>query len=277
MDDAKSTFRDLSGVPSFNPHEAENPGGDPLFVRAIARAVVLLSVFETARHPLTLRELSGISGLDPSATQRIVHTLQLLGMIERDDQDRGYVPGKRALTVACSGLRLNTTLQKATPILLELRRRTRERVDFSFWDDTRLIYAMRMPSKHEGFTATLTGNTVPVYCTAGGLSVLARLKDEEIADIVRRSDLTPFTPQTITTLDQVLEAVGATRQAGYAMALRQLLRHEIALGVAVVNPQGRPVAALHLAGSLDEHTPDEFAGRFASLLQHAGQTLSSML
>lgn len=277
MEENQPMFRDLIGVSTFDRDEAENSGKDPLFVRAIARSVMLLSSFETARQPLTLNELSGMSGLDRSATQRIVHTLQALGMIERDDQDRGYVPGKRVLTMACSSLRLNSTLQKATPILLELRRRTRERVDMSLWDDTRLIYAMRMPSKHEVFTATLTGNTVPVYCTAGGVSVLARLSDDEIADIVHRSDRTPFTPDTIATLDQVMQMVTAARQAGYAVAVRQLLRHEIALGVAVMNRAGRPVGALHLAGSLDEHSGEEFASRFASLLQHAGQTLSSML
>ena len=277
MEENQPMFRDLIGVSTFDRDEAENSGKDPLFVRAIARSVMLLSAFETARQPLTLNELSGMSGLDRSATQRIVHTLQALGMIERDDQERGYVPGKRVLTMACSSLRLNSTLQKATPILLELRRRTRERVDMSLWDDTRLIYAMRMPSKHEVFTATLTGNTVPVYCTAGGVSVLARLSDDEIADIVHRSDRTPFTPDTIATLDQVMQMVTAARQAGYAVAVRQLLRHEIALGVAVMNRAGRPVGALHLAGSLDEHSAEEFASRFASLLQHAGQTLSSML
>ncbi|MBD9528515.1 IclR family transcriptional regulator [Paracoccus sp. PAR01] len=267
-------FRELTGVSTFDPAEAEQFGEDPLFVRAAARAVAILSVFEMTPKPLTLSEISELSGMDRSATQRMVHTLQALGMIMRDDEDRGYLPGKRILTMACSSLRLNPILQKATPVLLELRRRSHERVDMSLWDDTRLIYALRMPSKHEIFTATLTGNTVPTYCTAGGLAVLSRLSDAEIADIFARSDVTPFTPQTITTLDQVMAEVQATRQRGHAVAVRQLLHHEIALGVAVLDGQGRPVGAIHLAGSLDEHSAEDFSARFGSLLRQAGQSLS---
>ncbi|WP_142661829.1 IclR family transcriptional regulator [Paracoccus laeviglucosivorans] len=267
-------FRKLIGVSTFDPEEAQQFGDDPLFIRALARGVAVLSAFELAHKPLSLSEISQLSGVDRSAAQRVVHTLMQLGMIVRDEEDRGYLPGKRILTMAYSCLRLTPICQKATPALLELRRRTRERVDMSLWDDTRLIYAMRMPSKHEIFTATLTGNTVPVYCTAGGISVLARLGDDEIADIFARSDLTPFTPDTFTTLDQVMQAVRETRNRGHAIAVRQLLRHEIAMGVAVLGEDNRPVGAIHLAGSLDEHSAEDFSAKFGTLLQQTGQSLS---
>lgn len=267
-------FRELNGISTFDPAEAEKFDEDPLFVRAAARAIAIMSVFEMTSKSLTLSDISELSGMDRSATQRMVHTLQALGMIMRDEEDRGYLPGKRVLTMACSSLRLNPILQKATPVLLELRRLSRERVDMSLWDDTRLIYTSRMPSKHELFHATLIGNTVPTYCTAGGLAVLSRLSDAEIADVFARSDITPFTPQTMTTLDEVMTEVRATRQRGHAVAVRQLLHHEIALGVPVLDGHGRPVGAIHLAGSLDEHTVEEFSTRFGSLLRQAGQSLS---
>lgn len=267
-------FRELTGVPTFDPKEADEFDSHALFVRAAARAVAVLSAFELASKPLSLREISDLSGVDKSAAQRLVHTLQALGMIVRDPEGYGYIPGKRILTMAHSCLRLNPILQKATPVLLELRRRTRERVDMSLWDDTRMIYAMRMPSRHEVFTATLTGNTVPVYCTAGGLAVMSRLDDSEIRSIFDRSDRTPFTAQTMTTLDQVMRAVSETRKRGHAIIAAQLLRHEIAMGVAVMDNTNRPIGAIHVVGSLEDHTPEEFTARFGSLLQQAGQSLS---
>lgn len=268
-------FRELIGVSTFDTDEAEKFRDDALFVRAAARAVAILSAFEMATKPLSLKEISDLSGVDKSAAQRMVHTLQALGMIVRDTQGRGYLPGMRVLTMAHSYLRLNPDLQKAAPILLELRRRTRERVDMSLWDDTRLIYALRMPSKHEIFTATLTGNTVPLYCTAGGLAVLSRLQDDEVRSIFERSDTRPFTTETMTTLDQVMTAVNEARRRGHAIAVAQLLRHEIAMGVPVLDAAGRPIGAIHLAGSMDDHSADEFSARFGSLLQQAGGTLSA--
>ena len=266
--------RKLIGVSTFDPGEADQFADDPLFVRAAARAVAVLSVFELAPKPLSLSEIASMSGLDRSATQRIVHTLVQLGMIVRDEHDRGYLPGKRILTMAYSGLRLNPICQKVTPALLELRRRANVRVDMSFWDDTRIIYAVRMPSEHEIFVGTLTGHSVPVYCTAGGLAILSRLSDDEIADIVARSDLTPFTPDTLTSLDQVMNAVTETRARGHSIAIRQLQRHEVAIGVPILGEGNRPVGAITLGGSLDEYTPEEFSSKLGSLLEKAGESQS---
>ncbi|MFO1138751.1 MAG: IclR family transcriptional regulator [Paracoccus sp. (in: a-proteobacteria)] len=267
-------LQDWTGVSTFDPKEAETFSDDPLFVRAAARAVAVLSAFEHAYKPLSLNEISALSGVDRSAAQRMVHTLQALDLITRDDEDRGYLPGKRILTMAYSYLRLNPVAQKATPVLLELRRRTRERVDMSFWDDTRLIYALRMPSKHEIFTATLIGNAVPVYCTAGGLAVLSCLPDAEIADIFERSPRMSYTTETFTTLAEVMEAVEAARTRGHSIVSGQLLRHELAMGVPVRDGQGRPLGAIHLAGSLEEHSVEEFSAKFGSLLEQAGRTVS---
>lgn len=266
-------LQDWTGVSTFDPKEAETFSDDPLFVRAAARAVAVLSAFEHAYKPLSLNEIA-LSGVDRSAAQRMVHTLQALDLITRDDEDRGYLPGKRILTMAYSYLRLNPVAQKATPVLLELRCRTRERVDMSFWDDTRLIYALRMPSKHEIFTATLIGNAVPVYCTAGGLAVLSCLPDAEIADIFERSPRMSYTTETFTTLAEDgggggrpharpfhrLGAVAATRAGDGRAGVR--------------DGQGRPLGAIHLAGSLEEHSVEEFSAKFGSLLEQAGRTVS---
>ncbi|WP_283193269.1 IclR family transcriptional regulator [Rhizobium sp. AN80A] len=267
-------FRKLIGVSTFDPDEADKFADDALFVRAVARAVAVLSVFELAPKPLSLSEIAQMAGLDRSAAQRIVHTLVQLGMIVRDAHDTGYLPGKRILTMAYSGLRLNPICQKVTPALLELRRRADVRVDMSFWDDTRIIYAIRMPSEHELFVGTLTGHSVPVYCTSGGIAILARLPDEEIADIFARSDTTPFTPDTYTTLDQVMKAVEETRVRGHSISNRQLQRHEVAIAVAIMGEGKRPVGAITLGGSTDEFTPEEFSAKFGSLLEKAGESQS---
>lgn len=267
-------FRTMLHISTFDPKEADQFSSDALFVRAAARAVAVLSAFDLATKPLSLSEIAEISGLDRSAAQRIVHTLVQLGMIVRDPEDRGYLPGNRLLTMAHSCLRLNPICQKATPVLLELRRRTGERVDLSLWDDTKIIYAVRMPFKDEIFVGTLTGNAVPTYCTAGGIAILSRLSDEEIADIVSRSDMTPFTSDTFTTLDEVMQAVEETRTRGHSLVARQFRRHEYGMGVPIMNEHNRPVGAITLGSSLDEHSAEEFSTKYGSLLQEAGHSQS---
>lgn len=267
-------FRDLRGISTFSPEDADAFKDDPLFLRSVARTVAVMMAFQNARHPMSLSQVAAEAGIDRSAAQRIIHSLMKLDMLSRDPEDRGYLPGMRVLDMTHDLLRLNPMLQRANPILLQLRRRVRERVDLSLFDDVRVIYALRMPSKHETFNATIVGNTVPTYCTAGGIAILARLPDEKIADIVGRSDLTPFTQHTLRDLESVMQQVNATRKRGYSILLRQLLNHEIAMGAAITDANGIPVGAIHVAGNLQEWTEEEFSNNFGLLLQTAAKTIS---
>ncbi len=269
-----TTFRDLRGISSFDPDEGEAYKDDPLFMRSVARTVAVMSAFQSARHPLSLSQVATAAGVDRSAAQRIVHSLLKLGMLTRDPEDRGYLPGLRVLDMTHDLLRLNPMLQRANPVMLELRRRVRERVDLSLFDDVRVVYALRMPSKHEIFSATIVGHAVPTYCTAGGIAILSLLPDEKVADIVKRSDLTPFTSHTIRTLDEVMVHVHATRERGHSVLCRQLLNHEVAIGAPIRDSSGAPIGAIHVAGSLQEWTAEGFSDSFGPLVQNAAQTVS---
>ncbi|OIS92399.1 IclR family transcriptional regulator [Brucella cytisi] len=243
-------------------------------MRSVARTVAVMMAFQNARQPLSLSQVANAAGIDRSAAQRIVHSLQKLDVIARDPADRGYLPGLRILDMTHDLLRLNPMLQRANPIMLELRRRVHERVDLSLFDDVRVVYAVRMPSKHEIFSATLVGHAVPTYCTAGGVAILSKMPDERIADIVGRSDLTPFTPHTIQSLEEVMGEVNATRERGHSVLCRQLLYNEVAIGAAILDAGGNPVGAIHVAGSLQEWTAESFSESFGPLVENAARTVS---
>ncbi len=247
---------------------------EPLFVQSVEKAMAVLSAFHHADGPLTLTEITAHAGLDRSATQRMVHTLRALNYIQRDAGGHGFVPGVRILDHTLDYLRLNPLVRQATPVLQELRSSVRERVDFSLVDDTRMIYAVRLQTKRQTFNASLLGHSVPAFCTSGGWAMLSRLPEPEARDIIERSDRRPFTPHTLSDPEEIMQAVGETRSNGYALALNQLLTGEIALGFPVLDNHGRPVAAIHIAGSLAEWTPEDYVARFAPLGQQTARALS---
>lgn len=248
--------------------------GHPLFVRSIARALDVLSAFHDTDRPLSLTEIAQSCGMGKSAVQRVVHTLRVLGYIERDTNDRGYVPGIRILDHTLDYLRLDPLIERATPVLLELRRNVRERVDLSLFDDLRLVYAARLQSKREYFSSTLVGYSVPVFCTSGGRAIMAQLADAEVDDIIARSDRRPFTAKTITDPDGVWAKVREARAIGYAFTVEEVLLGEVAIGVAVHDGNGRPRGAIHVAGSLSEWTVEEYCQRFSPLVAEAARAIS---
>lgn len=261
-------------VESRTPEAAQRQTArDPLFVRSVERAFRVLSAFEHAAGPLTLAEIADRSGLDRSAAQRFVHTLRDLGYLRRDAGAAGFLPSVRLLDHAYDQLRLHPQLQRASPVLIDLRRSVRERVDLSLWDDLRLVYALRQQSKRETFFATLVGHSVPVWCTSGGWAILACLDDAEVDDILARATLRPLTPRTMTDPDAIRAAVAETRRHGHALALEQILVGEVALGVALTGSDGRPWGAVHIAGSLAEWEPEAFRQRIAPLAAEAAHAI----
>lgn len=245
---------------------------DRLYVKSVGKAFRLLEAFADAPGAMSLSQLAAGADIDKSGAQRLAHTLQQLGYLE--NTGNGFRPGRRLLERSFDYLRGLPLVSRAVPILAELRRNVQERVDLSLFDDLHMIYLVRLQSKRDSFYAHLNGRRVPTFCTSGGLAVLAKLEADEAVDIVRRSDLAPITPRTTTSVKKILESIAKTREAGYALALEQVFVGEVACGVAILDERGRPTAAIHVAGSLAEWTPDEFARRFAPLALDAARAIS---
>jgi DNA-binding IclR family transcriptional regulator len=250
---------------------------NPLFVRAAARAMQVLGAFNHASGPLSLSEIASRAGIDRSAAQRIVYTLVTRGYLRRGAGGRGYLPGLRLLDQTLDVLRLDPVVQRATPVLLELRKTVRERVDLSLFDETRLIYALRMQSKRETFFATLVGHSVPLACTAGGRAVLAALPDAQVDGILDRTPVHAYTPRTLTDRAAVLQAVARARADGYAVVSGEFVQGEIAIGVAIQHGGAAPAGAIHVAGSTAEWTAEEFVARIAPLATEAAQAIAHSL
>ncbi|GHH03631.1 IclR family transcriptional regulator [Pseudodonghicola xiamenensis] len=246
---------------------------DPLFLRATARTMMVLSAFHEADRPMSLTEIARTAGLDRSSTQRIVHTLRQLGYLQRDPHDRGYIPGIRIYDHIFDAMRLNDLLQPAVPLLLDLRRNVNERVDLSLIDDLRLVYAARLPPKREVLHAMLVGLSVPIYCTSAGWAMLSHLPEDQARDIIRRSDRRSYTSRTLVDEDAIMEKASMAAQQGYVVAEEQLLPGEIAIGAAILNAERRPIAAVTVTALLSDWTAEDFTHAVAPSLV---QTVSAL-
>lgn len=253
---------------------------DPLFVQSLAKGFELLEAF--AHHPSTLsmNELMEITGFDRSTTQRMTHTLVQLGYLERGPGGKGYTPGKKILQRSFDYMRSVPLLERATPLIAEMQRETNERVELSLISDLYIIFALRRQTKRQTFSSTLAGRELPLVQTAGGRSIMANLPDEEVEDILARSALMPMdnipsTPKTNNDPDRIRALVHRAREDGYATAVEESLLGELNVATAILDNRHRPVATIQIAGLTSEwDTPEDFARRYAPLLQTAARALS---
>lgn len=247
---------------------------DPLHVASVGKAFRVLEAFRHTIHDLSLAEISEHTGLDKSAAQRFAHTLWQLGYLEKDERTRRFRLGKPVLDLTFSYLRSNRLVEVATPALVALRNACGERANLSLFDDTTLIYAIRQQTRREYFDGALIGRRIPVYGTAGGRAILAQLPEDEARDILARSSLRARTPRTLTDPERIMDAVRMAADKGYAIAVEETQLGEITLGAAVTDAKGRPIAAVHIAASVNDWTPETLAQKCASLAMETAQALS---
>lgn len=253
---------------------------DPLFVQSLAKGFELLEAFSQRPSTMSMNELMEITGFDRSTTQRMTHTLVTLGYLERGAGGKGYTPGKKILQRSFDYMRSVPLLERATPLIAEMQRETSERVELSLFDDLYIIFALRRQTKRQTFSSTLAGRELPMVQTAGGRAIMSHLPDEEVEDLLTRSQsmprgATPSTPKTNNDPDRIRGLVVQARQDGYAMAIEESLLGELNLASAILDHRHRPVAAIQIAGLMSEWaSPEEFARRYSPLLMTAARALS---
>ncbi|TVR07760.1 MAG: IclR family transcriptional regulator [Salinarimonadaceae bacterium] len=233
------------------------------------KAVVVLEAFCNRERYLSLSDLVAITGLDKSSAQRCTRTLKELGYLEQHPKTRRYAIGRRVLDLSFAYLHSNPLIVRAAPIMIELRQTARERVDLSVLDGPDLIYVYRLQTKREALSAALVGKRIPVYSSAGGRALLARLSDDEAMAILAASDLQPRTPYTLSDPEAIMAEVRRARTKGYALQVGEWRPGEIAAAAAVTDQEGRPIAALHIAGSTTEWSPEDFERRMGPLVAAA--------
>ena len=255
-------------------NDRANPVDDRLFLQSVARALDVLEAFSSSPKAKSLGEIATAAGINKSAAQRISQTLLSRGYLERAEAG-GLVLGRRMLDRSFDFLRSHPLIERATPVLMDLRKLSSERVDLSLFDDLTIVYAIRLQSKRETFYATLAGRRLPTFFASGGRACLAHLPDAEVDDLLSRSALKPMTQKTETDPARIWDKIHEARREGYAFALEEALIGELVLAAAITSGPGNPVGAVHIAGSLSEWAPEDFRKRFAPLAIEAARALST--
>jgi DNA-binding IclR family transcriptional regulator len=257
--------------------ESESLERNRLFIGSVAKGFDVLRAFVGAGRYLSLADIVARSGLDKSTAQRMTHTLNELGYLRKCADTRRYSLGRPLLDFSFQYIRTEPLVELATPHLIELRRACEERVDLSLFDESTLVYVVRLQSKRENFYTTLVGRRMPVFCTAGGRAMLARLPQARAREIVENNPRTALSPATITDVPTIMARINAVRRDGYAVAIEESIAGEIVVAAALVNPVGMPVGAVHVAGSIREWKADKFVATMAPKLLEAVDLVNRLL
>jgi DNA-binding IclR family transcriptional regulator len=251
------------------------PSADsPLFVASVAKCFKVLRVFDGPKREMTLVEIARESGLDRSAAQRMVYTLEVLGYLTRVPGTKAFALTSRLLQFSYNYVRKHELIAKAMPYMQELSATFKETVNLQELDGTEIVLIARVFSPHLMNIRVAAGSRFPAVFTASGTAMLSTMSEQDRHDVVGASRAEPLTPHTETRREQLLARIEQAALKGYSILTDQAAMGDISLAAPIRGPGGVAIAALNISVPSSRWTPREVEVKMAKHVQACARALS---
>lgn len=213
--------------------------------QTLVRGLRVLETLTTQDRPIGVGELARTLDLPKSTVQRLLRTLAQEGWAQTsNDAVTRWQISPRLISLA-RGDNLSRSLRDvAMPHLTALGASTGETVHFSVLDrDVQLVLIERVDSIHPVRTFNAIGATTALHTSCSGKAVLAMLPPAHVEEILARP-LAKVMPNTIVDPQHLTHQILEARDRGYAVNISENRANVCAVGAAVADGSGRPVAAV---------------------------------
>jgi len=240
-------------------------------LQSIDRAVAILELLADEPEGLGLGEMAGRLKLKPQTLQGLVRSLQAHDLVVQVRRGGQYVlgPGVHALSRRWLDRCDRATL--ARDVVAGLAQRTGESVLLSELRQGRLFALVEAAARQVLTVSQNAMHDSPLHLMATGKVLLAYLPQSARDELIAGLDMTPRTPRTVTSRDELRDDLLRVREVGYAVTDEQAVVGVVAVAVPVRDGSGQVTASLGLAmprARYEQERLDDIAGQ---LIEAAGE------
>ncbi|WP_431710543.1 IclR family transcriptional regulator [Glutamicibacter uratoxydans] len=213
---------------------------------AVDKALRVLDLLDGAPEGKPLIAISSAADLPKSTAHRLLQTLVMQGFAAKTPGGN-YRIGPKLIALGASASQNDYFLVSVRPILRDLMNRCQETVQLGVLLNEQLLFLERMsPVNLAVQVGNLPSPLSELHTSAMGKSILAAKSPEYVQSYVQ-GGLKQYTVHTITDPPALLAELEKIRRRGYAVSNEE--RHDgvLAVGAAITNALGDPVAALSVA------------------------------
>jgi DNA-binding IclR family transcriptional regulator len=242
---------------------------------SIDRAMLILAAFDE-QPELALAELARSTKLSEPTALRYATSLATHRFLERDPATGRYRLGMRLFELGHMALRARDPRAVALPHMLRLRSRFEETVNLAMRRGDDLIMIEVLESPRSIRKGARLGDRDVWHASSLGKAVLAQLDPGEARALLERQDRRQFTPQTVTSVERLLDALDPVRAQGFAVDDLENESDLRCVGAAILDRYGAPQYAISIAGPANRLTP-ELAQQIGAELRQAAGLISAEL
>lgn len=235
-------------------------------VRAVERALQILSCFDDKHPERGVSEIAIVVGLHKATTHRIVTTLLKYGYLERAADGLRYRLGLELIDLGYKAIRRMDLRREASPYMERLVQQWDETCDLSLFDHGKVFYIEVLKGNHALSIAAAVGQRLPAHCTASGKLFLAFLSPQEL-DALLNQTLIAYTDKTITSSDKLRNHLETIRQQGFGFDDEEYEAGIRAVSAPICNQQGIVIAAMSIPGPTSRMTLDRIPNIAESLIE----------
>jgi DNA-binding IclR family transcriptional regulator len=213
---------------------------------------VLEAVLDAGEEGLRLTDLCHATGLQRATVCRLLEPLLEGRYVRRRDRFR-YVPGARFAGLSATDTQPNLAV-RLQPVLASISAACGDAAFAIVREGSQSLCIARQIGTHPVQVLVIqVGTLQPLGVGAAGLALLAALPDDEVAAVI--ADNAPqlgryggMTPERLQLL------VRTTRERGWSLIGNHATQNVLAVGCALRNAAGQPVAAISVASTVDRMT-----------------------
>lgn len=244
-------------------------------VRALDRAIQILSCFDDDNVERGVSEVAQAVGLHKATVHRIMMTLLNSGFLERASDGERYRLGLRLAEMGLAVMRRLDYRREAIPHMQALQEQFGETCDLSILSRGEVLCLEVVQSRQPLQIAARPGQRLPAHCTASGKVFLAFLPPDELAQALSGL-LRSYTSNTITAPERIREQLAQIRARGYGLDNGEYEAGVRAVAAPIRDDTGKVVAVISIPGPADRMDADRVAQIAAALIAATGDISAHM-
>jgi IclR family pca regulon transcriptional regulator len=231
------------------------------FVQSLERGLAVIRAFDRDDRSLTLSDVARKTGLTRAAARRFLHTLVELGYVRSDGRLFSLRP--LVLQLGYAYLSGQPLADVAMPHLRDFVARQHQSMSVSVLDGDDVVYIARAAAKRIMTVQITIGTRFPAHQTSMGRVLLAHADPAWLDDYLARVELTPTTPLSLTTVEDLVAVLEQVRADGYALVDQELEVGLRSVAVPIHDASGTVVASVNTPMQATHEDPRQ---RVADLL-----------
>jgi len=244
-------------------------------VPAIDKCFAILELLAQSKEPMGISDISGKLDLNKSTVFNISHTLRDLNILE-NQRDGKFAFGTHFYMLANMAGKRSALIQIAHPYLEMINEKTRLSAFLGLRSDCRAILIDKVDSANGIKVSSEIGMQMPVLAGPGIKAMLSQLSDEEIDEILARTELKRYTQYSITDKKVYKEKILEVRKQGIVYDKEDYIEGMVSFAIPI-KAQGKDFQAAIWAVGLTHQVPDSSIPQLTELLKGISEEIQYRL